>query len=40
MTLSAGDVYVMGPLVAQRISSNVDRLTLSALGSSYSVAVA
>ncbi len=40
MTLSAGDVYVMGPLVAQRIPSNVDRLTLSALGSSYSVAVA
>ena len=40
MTLSARDVYVMGPLVAQRIPSNVDRLALSALGSSYSVAVA
>jgi hypothetical protein len=40
MTLSAGDVYVMGPLVAQRIPSNVDRLTLGVLGSSYSVAVA
>lgn len=40
MTLSEGDVYVMGPLVAQRIPSNVDRLTLGALGSSYSVAVA
>jgi len=39
MTLSAGDIYVIGPLVAQRIPLKVNRLTLSSLGSSYSVEV-
>ena len=37
MTLSDGDVYVMGPLVAQLIQPNVDDLKLKAFGKSFSI---
>jgi 2-keto-4-pentenoate hydratase/2-oxohepta-3-ene-1,7-dioic acid hydratase in catechol pathway len=39
MTLSAGDTYVLGPLVAQLVSPEVRSVTLSALGIDFSVEI-
>lgn len=39
MTLSPGDVYVLGPLVAHRIAPDVRNLSLRAMGGDFSVEI-